>query len=417
MFSQKQGWLNQGLTNSDDFWVVTYTATGTGNPYFAGPAITDLNGNTYSYGASGRPYFAKINNNAQRIWSQEISALGSPITNDICLDSTESNVYVCGSNSSSGYGAWVMKVNSAGTVQWRRQLTGGTGIFTDFNDIAVDNLDNIYLVGRVSTSTTYGFLITKYDAAGNLLWQKITNLSTITANLESISIDSNNNLCVCGQFDVDAMIIKLDSSGNIIWQKIISTIQEIKGKFDSSGNIYVTGGTFDGINSSCITIKYDTNGNILWQRQYFGNNNAYGRNLTLNSSGNIYIIGGIGSTSLILQYNDLGVLSPIQITLSNYRNQISVDSLNNIYTYGGGFYNASFPIVTSKISNNGILRGTYYTFNKTQQLTMGVINLNDNAASCTDSISNISFISSSYTSSNVSVTLASATYVSWLITM
>jgi hypothetical protein len=425
MFSQKQGWLNQGLVNSDNFWISTYGSTATPNTHrYSGRSVTDSNGNTYSHGASGNQYIAKINISGNIVWTYLLNVLGgSPTPTNICLDPSESNVYVCGDNSSSGRGPFLMKIGSNGTIAWRRQLRDTSSVyFLNFYNIAVDNLNNVYVVGRTFTSPSdYGFLIAKYDSTGNLLWQKISNLVTSSVNLDNISIDSNNNLCVCGYFDGAQRIIKLDSSGNIIWQNSISNIQGAISNFDSAGNIYITGGTFvPSSSSTCITLKYDSSGNIIWQREYSGSDpssiTAYGRIIKFDSLGNIYVLSGINEAVTVLQYNSSGVLLPIKINLSDSdtRYIMSVDSLNNIYIGLGGLYDNTII----KLSNAGILQGTYrYGRNNDTFITYSLVSFNDVAASCVNSTSSISFSASSYTSSTVSASTSNVASSTWIVTM
>jgi len=58
---------------------------------------------------------------------------------------------------------------------------------------------------------------------------------------------------------------------------------------DGSGNVYITGYSYNGTNDDYRTIKYDTNGNIIWNKTY---NSGYGDGsygIAVDASGNVYV--------------------------------------------------------------------------------------------------------------------------------
>ena len=70
---------------------------------------------------------------------------------------------------------------------------------------------------------------------------------------------------------------------------------------DSSGNVYVTGGTYGGLdgntNSGCndiILVKYNSSGTKQWTKQLGTSSDDWGNGVSTDSSGNIYVTGTTG---------------------------------------------------------------------------------------------------------------------------
>lgn len=62
---------------------------------------------------------------------------------------------------------------------------------------------------------------------------------------------------------------------------------------DTSGNVMVTGTSWNGTNFDIVTVKYDPDGNQLWVSSFNGTGNGYddARALDVDNSGNVYVTG------------------------------------------------------------------------------------------------------------------------------
>jgi len=208
-------------------------------------------------------------------------------------------------NSRGGFDYWVVKLDSAGNVQWDKTI-GGTGE-EELKSI-MQTSDGGYICGGSSTSGISGdkteasaggndYWIVKLDSGGNIQWQ-----NTIGGNSEDrfcMIEQTSDGGFICGGWSYsglsgdkseisqglnDYWIVKLDSMGNIQWQNTIGgTGYDIlfAVKQTSDGG-YICGGQSDSNISGDKTenrmgthdywvVKLDSNGNIQWQNTIGGN--------------------------------------------------------------------------------------------------------------------------------------------------
>ena len=110
-----------------------------------------------------------------------------------------------------------------------------------------------------------------------------------------IAVDSSGNVYVTGKTEsagagnTDLFIAKYDSSGTIQWQRTLGGTNGDEGygvTVDSSGNVYVVGFTFSagsGLQDWLIA-KYNASGTIQWQRTLGGTSDEFGRAIAVDSS-------------------------------------------------------------------------------------------------------------------------------------
>ncbi len=223
---------------------------------------------------------------------------------------------------------WVMKINSAGTMQWQKSL-GGTG-----NDEArsiIQTADGGFAVAGYSQSndgdvtghhgllTTQDYWIVKLDTAGTIEWQHsfggtkndlaFSIIQTTDHGYAVAGYTFSNDGDVTGlhlngstTFD-DYWILKLDSTGTMQWQKCLggvlneeahSIIQNADGGYTIAG---ITNSNYSGDVGALIgssdywVVKIDALGSILWSKLFggLGYDDAW---TLLPSSDKGYVIGG-----------------------------------------------------------------------------------------------------------------------------
>ena len=233
------------------------------------------------------------------------------------------------------YEIWILKLDSAGGIEWQRayeendywddaansiqQTSDGGYIVSGYTDLMSDNWSNNYI------------WILKLDSAGGIEWQRAYGEDGPGNTAYSIQQTTDGGYIVaCGDFRV----LKLDSAGNIEWQRdyggndadIAYSIQQ------TSDGGYIVAGETQSFGSSwwdILVLKLDSTGGITWQRAYGGSEFDYTKSIQQTSDGG-FIVGG-GTSSFGSGYFDIWVLK--------------LDSMGNIdwqKTYGGsGFDHAN----------------------------------------------------------------------------
>ena len=243
---------------------------------------------------------------------------------------------VTGFHGGSGPDYWVIKTDSLGNIEWQKCL-GGTS--SEWATAIQQTNDGGYIVagitgsnnGDVSGNHGYSdYWLIKLDSAGNIQWKKCygggygtvsgyDNPYSIRQTLEGGYIvagrsNSGNGdvtgLHVASWYYSDYWIVKLDTSGNIQWQKCLGGYLDeeahsialsndsgfvIAGEArsydgDVTGNHDTTGNTYD-----YWVVKLNSSGNILWQKCYGGSENDIPSSISNTSDGGFIIAGQTSS--------------------------------------------------------------------------------------------------------------------------
>ncbi|MFX1314361.1 MAG: SBBP repeat-containing protein [Promethearchaeota archaeon] len=137
---------------------------------------------------------------------------------------------------------------------------------------------------------------------------------------------------------------------------------------DSSGNVYVVGGTTNyGLgNANILLVKYDSLGVQQWNRTLGGSEWAGGMAVTVDSFDNVYVVGfiekfGTGYYDILLAKYDSSGMQQWNRTWGGSEDEIgtaiTADSLDNIYVVGetSSFGAGNVDIALLKYDNSGVL--------------------------------------------------------------
>jgi len=366
-----KGGLDGNTSSGDtDLFVIKYNSSGTkqwtkqlgstvrdsangiaidssGNVYVTGVTFGGLDWNTSA--GTNDLFVVKYNSSGTKQWTKQLGSASSDFANGVATDSS-GNVYVAGAtyggldgNTNAGNSdLFVVKYNSSGTKQWTKQL--GTGEYDEARGVATDLSGNVYVVGGTkgklagasNSGRTDVFLI-KYNSSGTKQWTKSLG-SNETDLANGVATDSSGNVYVTGVTykymdgntsagNSDLFVVKYNSSGTKKWTKQLgsSSRDHARGVVtDLSGNVYVTGDTYGGLDNNTnagsndlFVVKYNSSGTKEWTKQMGTSSTDSANGVVTDSSGNVYVVGGTyggldGNTNagnsdlFVVKYNSSG---------------------------------------------------------------------------------------------------------------
>ena len=322
----------------------------TGNAYVAGHfdgiTVNIGSANLIRVGAQDA-FVAKLDANGNTIWAKSFGGNGaSAFGKSVAVDGSGSvflSGYFRGSLTTpalatiGGNDAFVIKLDSTGSISWAKGFGGSLGVYTYARTLAVDGAGNAYLGGDFQGSSlttpaltligaTDAFAV-KLNTTGEIVWAKNFGGSNAYVYGQALAVDGAGNVYMGGDFAHgslttpplspigfhDAFAIKVDSTGAIVWAKSIGSStggvaygQSIAA--DDSGNAYLSG-YFDGGNLTtpaltalgfgynAFVTKLDPIGAIAWAKNLGGSvGTSMGNSIALDSTGNIYLSGSFGGT-------------------------------------------------------------------------------------------------------------------------
>jgi uncharacterized delta-60 repeat protein len=324
--------------------------------------------------ASAAPY-----GGVQEAWVRRFNGPGNgdDATTAIAVDK-EGNVYVTGFSLSTtlpDYDYVTIKYNSAGQEQWVRTY-GGAGNDTAVA-IAVDGSGNVYVTGSVlDAKSDYDYVTIKYNSAGDEQWVASYNgPGNGSDSAKAIAVDKEANVYVTGTShasadDIDYATIKYNSAGQEQWVARYngpgdSDDDAFAFTVDSSGNVYVTGGSTGGaISPDYATVKYDSAGQEQWVARYDGfGDYDYATDVVVDDSGNVLVTGdSIGSNGLFdyltIRYDATGLeqwTGRYEGTGNgdNFAVALGIDGSGNVYVTGQSPGAKNYDAVTVKYDSAG----------------------------------------------------------------
>jgi hypothetical protein len=278
-------------------------------------------------------------------FAKAIGGSGEDIAYSI-VQSSDGGYVVAGGTSSFGAGnvdIYVVKLDSAGNVQWAKTIGGSSD---DEAASIIRSSDGGYVVaGRTLSfgAGGYDIFVVKLDSSGNVQWTKTIGGSSYEwAN--SIMQSSDGGYVIAGYTKsfgagYDMYVVKLDSRGNVQWTKTIgggnddgaiSIIQS------SDGGYVIAGGTesFGAGKTDIYVVKLDSAGNVVWTKTIGGSDDDFAYSIIQSSDGG-YVVAGY-TRSFGAGYDDMYV--------------VKMDSSGNVVwtkTIGGSYYDGADSVIQS----------------------------------------------------------------------
>jgi len=300
-------------------------------------------------------------------------------TTNLLEDLTAGTYYATVTDDAGCYVTLNADVTSINNNPWPYQPSNGTDKEIG-TSVAVDiNNGDVYAVGYFQGNISFGnttyitnggqdMYIVKFDKCGTVLWSKRIGGAGNDA-VNKIIVDNSGNIIITGYFSqtvnfgggnrtvigytTDLFVAKYDDAGNYIWDKPFDDLQHNNDAgndltLDGSGNIYVVGTMDNGVNDYDVYIAAldPTYGTTLWTPSYqhedYSGGEDYGLGITYNSYNSTLLITGKKSGNIFVSKYDLngnGIIvgNPIAAGAGE---SIIAGTANNIflagYTESGG---------------------------------------------------------------------------------
>jgi uncharacterized delta-60 repeat protein len=185
------------------------------------------------------------------------------LLNSLKIDASE-NVYVTGSSEGNGTfeDITTLKISTAGQLQWTARYNGVLGFEDKGTSLTVDNQGNVIVSGfSTENNASSDATVIKYSSSGAFLWKAhYGGAAQFEDAAQTIAVDAEGNIYAAGvttEQSYDFLLLKYSAAGNLIWNGNFDW-----GNFsadgsntmiiDSSGNIYTAGFT----NNDFLTLKY-----------------------------------------------------------------------------------------------------------------------------------------------------------------
>ena len=215
------------------------------------------------------------------------------------------------------YEAWVLKLNSDGTVAW--QKTYGDGyIYFDVVRSVQQTSDGGYIVAgetNLFAGNIDGWVL-KLNSDGTVAWQHAYG-DTGSDSVYSVQQTSDGGYIVAGETNifpgiVDGWVLKLNSDGTVAWQHAYGDIgtDRVNSIQQTSDGGYIMAGyteSFGAVNGDAWALKLNSDGTIAWEKSY-GIGTDYAYSIQQTSDGGYIMAGGTGDDAWVLKLNSDGTV-------------------------------------------------------------------------------------------------------------
>lgn len=314
-----------------------------------------LAGTTGSYGAIGYDFWlVKTDSNGKAQWNSTYGGADSDQAYSI-IKTYDGGYALAGwtrsFNFNSGLDFYLVKVNSAGAMQWDQVYGGARNewayalIQTKDGGYAVAGNTNSYGAGG-DTTQSYGYdaWLLKTDSSGKIRWNQTYGNSTGNEVIYSLIETSDGGYVLGGRssrfYSDDAFMVKADSSGTKLWDLTLSQSgnSEIHAVIEADDGRYVFAGSSAKSTSNLdfLVVKVMTLGALDWSKTYGEEGNEVAKLIVKTNDGGYKVISfketeTNNATLHIVPISSSGV-SPKYTDSANHNGNGKKDSLfSNIY--------------------------------------------------------------------------------------
>lgn len=279
----------------------------------------------------GDIWILKIKSNGDIDWQKAFGGTGSSTANAV-HQTSDGDYIVAGETSSTGAGdadIWLLKLDPSGNLRSGWPKTYG-GADRDAANSIQQTSDGGYIVAGETSSSGAGFKdawVLKLDSNGTVVWQNTFG----GANYDiaySIQQTTDGGYIVAGETSssgagsADVWILKLDGSGNLQsgWPKTYGGIYRDAARSiqqTSDGGFIVAGETYSygAGDADAWILKLDASGTVVWQTTFGGTSYDIAYSIQQTTDGGYIVAGetsssGAGSADFwVLKLNSDGTIS------------------------------------------------------------------------------------------------------------
>jgi uncharacterized delta-60 repeat protein len=235
----------------------------------------------------------------QRIWNgSTIRGLGRP---DVAV-SGDGSVYVTGVTAENGGDAVLLKFDANGTLLWERAW-GGTASDQGFA-VATASDGAIYIAGTATSfgPSSAGLFVVKFDSAGNLVWQRISdgaagNAVAVASDGSVYAAGTTPRADQIGNFDI--VVLKITAAGSLLWQRTYSAgeVVDPRGRMAVApdGSIVMVGAIQaprqQFVDIAALIVKLTSDGMLVFDKQFAGRVSETGEGVAVAPDNTIYVAG------------------------------------------------------------------------------------------------------------------------------
>ena len=250
----------------------------------------------------------------QRIWNgTTIRGLGRP---DVAV-SADASVYVTGITADNGNDAVLLKFDANGTLLWERAWGGAES--DESLAVATASDGSVYIAGTATSfgPSSSGLFVVKFDSAGNLVWQKISDGAAGNA----VAVGPDGTVYAAGTTprpdqigDFDIVVLKITAAGSLVWQRTYSAgeVVDPRGRMavGPDGSIVIAGAIQaprqQFVDIAALIVKLTSDGALVFDKQFAGRVSETAEGVAVAADNTIYVAGT--TTSFGAGFQDAFVL-------------------------------------------------------------------------------------------------------------
>jgi uncharacterized delta-60 repeat protein len=236
----------------------------------------------------------------QRIWNgTTIRGLGRP---DVAV-SADGSVYVTGVTADNQNDAVLLKFDASGTLLWERAWGGAAS--DESLAVATASDGSAYIAGTATSfgPSSAGLFVVKFDSAGNLVWQRISdgaagNAVAVAPDGSVYAAGTTPRADQIGNFDI--VVLKITAAGSLVWQRTYSAgeVVDPRGRMAAGpdGSIVIAGAIQAAkaglVDLAALIVKLTSDGALVFDKQFAGKATETGDGVAVApDDGTIYVAG------------------------------------------------------------------------------------------------------------------------------